>query len=144
VIPVTDYSMRKALVNDVVHSFCYAARQAPAEGSSSVPWPNVLLGKHPLLTTKIVHMGYFDPRRLIPFVAYAYAANRWPWAATNNILTLSDCMRRFTVKEQDYAIYLMERYYGCKREASSNPDQFELFGDFRQGVPEASTISKRH
>ena len=106
--------MRRALVNDIVHSFCFICRQKKEDAAD---WPFLLLGDQ-VLPAIIFHEA-FDPRRLIPFVAYALANNIWSWSATNYVIRMSDLLRRLTKQEQDYAIHLMERYYGC-----SNQTQF--------------------
>lgn len=118
--------MRRALVNDLVHSFCYSCRaKNDDEGQSAPAWPCVVLGTQVL--TPVLQLTAFDPRRLIPFVAYALATHPFAWAATTNIIKISDHLRRLTKQEQDYAIYLMERYYGCPLETRSNPNQSQLF-----------------
>lgn len=92
--------MRKALVNDVVHSFCYAVRTGRA-------WPVVILQQR-----FEVSLATYPAQDLVPFACYAYCKQRNYLLANRQIVLLSSWLRVLTAEERNYAATLMEKYYG--------------------------------
>lgn len=100
--------LRKALVNDVVHSFCYVVRSKMPGGDTSIfDWPFMLLGRQSLTGP----VAPFNPQILVPFVSYAYAKQIYTYSATCAVMIVSDYLRRFTEEERIYATQLMAKYY---------------------------------
>lgn len=96
--------MRRALVNDVVHSFCYVSRH------SDTDWPCVIF------SNKVPAIGNSGdlPEDLTPFVSYALSKNKNYIKATRTIVLMMAWLRTFSAEEQSYAVSLLERYYGYR------------------------------
>lgn len=104
--------MRKALVNDVVHSFCYACR-------NNVAWPVVILSD----ATHAFAASSLPAGLLTPFVAYAFSVQSNYILANRQVILLAGFLRTFSPTEQLYASALLERYYGYStREVSCADD----------------------
>jgi hypothetical protein len=104
---------RRVLVNDLVHSFCYAVRCKARNGAlPEDSWPHILLGPQRLDMTKAREA--FEPMLLAPFIAYAFAKQVYSYEATLCVLKISDHLRSFSPRERLYAVELMEKFYGYR------------------------------
>lgn len=93
--------LRKLLVNDVVHSFCYCVRKQRRV------WPHVILGIQPIDG----ELGEITAADLAPFVIYANIVT-WNYSyVLQHIAAVSWALRRFSLEERSYASYLMSKYY---------------------------------
>lgn len=129
-------SIRKALVNDIVHSFCYAIR-------SNKQWPVVILGNKYETTT--AHS--FPLQALIPFTNYAYSKQRNYILANRHIILIASWLRAFSTEEQQYAVTLMQKYYGYNistTETSQQDNQPQLRGHEQQELSEATELRERN
>lgn len=92
--------LRKALVNDIVHSFCYCCR------TGDTTFPVVMLQRTLIDGWKA--KTDFDAE---PYVIYAFKHTKdYVWVI-NRVARLAGFMRAFSQQERMYAQSLMERYY---------------------------------
>lgn len=112
--------MRRAHVNDVVHSFAYSIRQ------NVRTWPCVIL-QQPIPAIDLPDYSLRDSE-LAPFVTYALSRSRDYLRATSAIILLVVFFRTWNTVERIYATYLLHTYYVSTRPTQSiSSDQLELF-----------------
>ena len=95
--------LRKALVNDIVHSFTWGCKQVSAD------WPLLIFGKSDLLSGKSTD---FANGQLAPFASYAFTACKNYVIATRNTILLASWLRVFSEEERSYALTILGKYYG--------------------------------
>jgi len=127
--------IRRPLVNDIVHSFCYASRTA------DTTWPVVMMDrKTPSIDSTIGEL----PEDLTPFIAYALSKNKNYIKATRTIVLMMAWLRTFNSDEQVYAVHLMKEYYGyrssCIVGESNNQSDIQRYS--QQGIPETTIIQQ--
>lgn len=97
--------LRKALVSDLVHGFCYACRTHEMKAAS---WPSAILG---LQLPARMSFTEFKLPILLPFIAYAHTVQDNYWVAQVQLSHLSLWLSDFSDEETAYALYLMDKYY---------------------------------
>jgi hypothetical protein len=98
-------TIRKALVNDIVHSFCYCCRKKTAQ------WPLVIFEGQAFAS--ILPVEFLDTL-LVPYIDYALRRNKNYVIAMRQVILLATWLRNLNVAEQDYATNLMVKYYGYR------------------------------
>jgi hypothetical protein len=126
--------LRKPLVSDLIHSFCYACRHKSI-------WPFVVFGNE----NAAIGMGLGKTGDLAPFITYALNVQPNYVLAMRQIVLLASRLRNLSVEEQQYAAELMEKYYGIERctfKASNPNDRLVVQGHEQQELSSSAKLSE--
>lgn len=100
--------MNSALVNDLVHSFCFAARTHCRD------LPLVVLGYEPHRGREIWPPSKEDCTFILPFAVYAFKHATGLVEATRLLYVMSGYCRILSAAERALAHQVMEKYYGVR------------------------------
>ena len=129
--------MRKSLVNDIVHSFCFAIRQHDRH----CKWPMLILGnEHPGVSG-----GHIVLPSMAALTAYAYAIEPNYVIANQHLALLAIWLRVMSVDEQLYAADLLEKYYAvtrCNGPAIRHDSRFVIQRNNEQELPNLAELSE--
>jgi hypothetical protein len=125
--------MRKALVNEVIHSFCYGCRNLSHESY----WPAIVFGNK----TPSKYLGAVPNCNLVPFVAYAFTKQENYIIANRHVILLATWLNSFTDEEQTYALYILNKYY-VNRTNSTISNQSNISGYEQQVVSNSPELSE--
>lgn len=100
--------MRRALVNDLVHSFCFACRASTKQ--QGIAWPAVILEQK--LPAIAAPHSEFDSVYLVYPAAYAFANQPNYILATRIIILYASWFRTLSIDERNYTLQLFKDYYG--------------------------------
>ena len=92
--------LRKPLVNEIVRSFTYSVTHPGT-------WPFPIFGARALPTGSIA----LRTSVVLPFILYASRLELNYFSFNRAISHMAEWLRSFTTEEQDYAVYLIEKYY---------------------------------
>jgi len=100
--------VNSVLVNDLVHSFCFAARTHCAD------LPLVVLGYEPHRGREIWPPGKEDCTFILPFAIYAFTRARNMVEATRLLYVMSGYCRILSREERTLAHEILEKHYGIR------------------------------
>lgn len=107
--------IRKPLVNEIVRSFAYSVKHPGT-------WPFPIFGARQLPLGSIA----LRTSAMLPFILYASGIELNYFSFNRAVLHVSEWLRSFSVEEQDYAVYLIGKYYDnrdCTPEIVAVEDQ---------------------
>ena len=93
--------MRKALVNEIVRSFTYSLTRQGV-------WPFPIFGFKSCPVGSIA----LESTKVLPFILYAASKEANYFSFNRAVVEIAMWLRSFSIEEQDYALYLLAKYYG--------------------------------
>lgn len=95
--------MRKPLVNEIVRSFMYSL-------DNPGMWPFPIFGAKHCPVGSIM----LESRIVIPFILCAAGKEVNYFSFNRAVNEITNWLRSFSLEEQEYAVYLVNKYYGAK------------------------------